>query len=105
MLAFVGFEQRDSSRQRVWDVSANVTGGLFELPGGFGARQRHLAELSCTLLQKLHLTVKFCCYSLPTLPVAYGAQKPVHLTGFVHKAAAEFQSSTLRLCSKYRQRR
>jgi iron complex outermembrane recepter protein len=34
MLDFVGFIQHDESRQRVWDVSANVSGGLFELPGG-----------------------------------------------------------------------
>ncbi|HWT12795.1 MAG TPA: TonB-dependent receptor, partial [Allosphingosinicella sp.] len=37
MLAYVSFEQRDSSRQRLWDVSANITGGLFELPGGTAA--------------------------------------------------------------------
>ncbi len=37
MLAYVGFEQRDSSRQRLWDVSANISGGLFELPGGTAA--------------------------------------------------------------------
>ena len=34
MIDYVGFTQRDSSRQRVWDVSANLTGSLFELPGG-----------------------------------------------------------------------
>ena len=70
---------------------------LFELPGSFGARQRHLAELSCSLLQKLHLAAEGSRHSLTALPVAYGAQKPVHLTGFLHKAAAEFQSSTLLL--------
>ncbi|HEX8641558.1 MAG TPA: TonB-dependent receptor [Allosphingosinicella sp.] len=37
MLAYVGFEQQDSSRQRLWDVSANISGGLFELPGGTAA--------------------------------------------------------------------
>ncbi len=37
MLDFVAFTQRDSSRQRLWDVSANLTGGLFELPGGTAA--------------------------------------------------------------------
>jgi iron complex outermembrane receptor protein len=45
MLDFVTFTQRDSSEQRLWDVSANVTGNLFELPGGplglaFGAEHR-----------------------------------------------------------------
>jgi hypothetical protein len=78
---------------------------LFELPGGFGARQRHLAKLPCPLLQKLHFAAELSSYSLPTLPVAYGAQKPVYLTGFLHKAAAEFQSSTLLLSRKYWQRR
>ena len=34
MIDYVGFTQRDSSRQRVWDVSANLTGALFDLPGG-----------------------------------------------------------------------
>lgn len=34
MLDFVAFTQRDSSRQRLWDVSASVSGGLFDLPGG-----------------------------------------------------------------------
>ena len=37
MLDFVAFTQRDSSRQRLWGISANVTGGLFELPGGTAA--------------------------------------------------------------------
>jgi iron complex outermembrane recepter protein len=37
MLDFVAFTQRDSSRQRLWDVSANISGGLFELPGGTAA--------------------------------------------------------------------
>ncbi len=34
MLDYVAFTQRDSSRQRIWDFSANLTGGLFDLPGG-----------------------------------------------------------------------
>jgi iron complex outermembrane receptor protein len=34
MLDYVAFTQRDSSRQKIWDVSANLTGGLFDLPGG-----------------------------------------------------------------------
>jgi iron complex outermembrane receptor protein len=34
MLDYVSFTQRDSSRQKFWDFSANVTGGLFDLPGG-----------------------------------------------------------------------
>ncbi len=34
MLGFVAFTQRDSSKQRLWDVSANLSGSLFELPGG-----------------------------------------------------------------------
>jgi iron complex outermembrane receptor protein len=37
MLDYVGFIQRDSSLQKLWDVSANVSGGLFELPGGTAA--------------------------------------------------------------------
>jgi len=37
MLDYVAFTQRDSSRQRLWDFSANLTGGLFELPGGTAA--------------------------------------------------------------------
>ena len=37
MLDYVAFTQRDSSRQRLWDVSANLTGGLFDLPGGTAA--------------------------------------------------------------------
>jgi iron complex outermembrane receptor protein len=37
MLDYVAFTQRDSSRQKLWDFSANVTGGLFELPGGTAA--------------------------------------------------------------------
>ncbi|HEU0097143.1 MAG TPA: TonB-dependent receptor [Allosphingosinicella sp.] len=32
--AFVAFEQNDSSRQTLWDVSANLSGELFDLPGG-----------------------------------------------------------------------
>ncbi|MEA3038310.1 MAG: iron complex outerrane recepter protein, partial [Sphingomonadales bacterium] len=34
MINYIAFTQHDSSSQRVWDVSANVTGGLFDLPGG-----------------------------------------------------------------------
>ena len=34
MLDFVAFDQRDKSEQRIWDLSANATGNLFELPGG-----------------------------------------------------------------------
>ncbi|MDB5693268.1 MAG: TonB-dependent receptor [Alphaproteobacteria bacterium] len=34
MIDYVAFTQHDSSRQQVWDVSANLTGGLFDLPGG-----------------------------------------------------------------------
>jgi iron complex outermembrane receptor protein len=34
MIDYVAFTQRDSSRQRVWDFSANLTGALFDLPGG-----------------------------------------------------------------------
>jgi iron complex outermembrane receptor protein len=34
MLDYVAFTQRDSSRQRLWDVTANLTGSLFDLPGG-----------------------------------------------------------------------
>jgi iron complex outermembrane receptor protein len=37
MLDFVSFTQRDSSIQKLWDFSANVSGGLFELPGGTAA--------------------------------------------------------------------
>ena len=31
---YVAFTQRDSSQQKIWDFSANLTGGLFDLPGG-----------------------------------------------------------------------
>jgi iron complex outermembrane receptor protein len=34
MIDYVAFTQRDRSRQELWDVSANLTGSLFELPGG-----------------------------------------------------------------------
>ena len=34
MLDYVAFTQHDESRQRIWDFSANVSGGLFDLPGG-----------------------------------------------------------------------
>ncbi|HEX8257613.1 MAG TPA: TonB-dependent receptor [Allosphingosinicella sp.] len=34
MIDYVAFTQRDSSEQELWDVSANLSGSLFELPGG-----------------------------------------------------------------------
>jgi iron complex outermembrane receptor protein len=34
MLDFVTFEQNDSSKQSMFDTTANLTGSLFELPGG-----------------------------------------------------------------------
>jgi iron complex outermembrane receptor protein len=34
MLDYVGFVQHDSSSQKLWGLTANATGGLFELPGG-----------------------------------------------------------------------
>jgi iron complex outermembrane receptor protein len=34
MYDYVGFIQRDESRQKIWDFSANISGGLFDLPGG-----------------------------------------------------------------------
>jgi iron complex outermembrane recepter protein len=34
MLDYVAFTQRDSSEQRLWDLSANLSGELFQLPGG-----------------------------------------------------------------------
>ena len=34
MMDFVTFVQHDSSRQSTWDFSANVSGNIFELPGG-----------------------------------------------------------------------
>ena len=37
MLDYVAFTQRDSSHQKLWDFSANITGGLFALPGGDAA--------------------------------------------------------------------
>lgn len=37
MYDFIAFTQRDRSRQEQWDVTANVSGGLFELPGGTAA--------------------------------------------------------------------
>ncbi|HYJ30593.1 MAG TPA: TonB-dependent receptor [Allosphingosinicella sp.] len=45
MINYVAFTQRDSSRQEMWDVSANVSGTLFDLPGGpvgiaFGVEHR-----------------------------------------------------------------
>jgi iron complex outermembrane receptor protein len=37
MLDYVAFTQRDSSEQRLWGVSANLSGGIFNLPGGEAA--------------------------------------------------------------------
>ncbi|WP_309602889.1 TonB-dependent receptor [Sphingomonas sp.] len=34
MLDYVSFTQRDSSEQKLWGVSANLSGSLFDLPGG-----------------------------------------------------------------------
>jgi iron complex outermembrane receptor protein len=34
MLDFIGFDQHDSSRQKTWDVSGNLSGELFEVGGG-----------------------------------------------------------------------
>src|SRR5947209_13834046 len=34
MMDFVGFVQHDSSSQKTWDFTGNITGKLFELPGG-----------------------------------------------------------------------
>ena len=34
MLDFVGFEQNDSSKQELWTFSANLSGGIIDLPGG-----------------------------------------------------------------------
>jgi len=34
MLDFIGFEQNDSSKNKLWSFSANVSGGIFDLPGG-----------------------------------------------------------------------
>ncbi|HEV2748406.1 MAG TPA: TonB-dependent receptor [Allosphingosinicella sp.] len=34
MIDYVTFTQRDSSQQRLWDFSANLSGELFQLPGG-----------------------------------------------------------------------
>lgn len=34
MLDFISFVQNDSSKQKLWGASANVSGGLLELPGG-----------------------------------------------------------------------
>ncbi|MET1110717.1 MAG: TonB-dependent receptor, partial [Allosphingosinicella sp.] len=34
MYNFIAFEQNDSSRQSLWDVSANLSGEIFDLPGG-----------------------------------------------------------------------
>jgi len=45
MIDYVAFVQRDSSEQQLWDVSANLSGSLFNLPGGplgiaFGVEHR-----------------------------------------------------------------
>ena len=45
MLDFIDFTQRDSSEQKLWGVTANVSGSLADLPGGplgiaFGAEHR-----------------------------------------------------------------
>jgi len=45
MIDYVAFTQRDRSKQNLWDVSANLSGNLFELPGGsagiaFGVEHR-----------------------------------------------------------------
>lgn len=34
MIDYIAFTQRDSSRQKLWDFSANLSGSLFDLPGG-----------------------------------------------------------------------
>lgn len=34
MMDYVMFEQRDSSKQTIWGGSGNITGSLFDLPGG-----------------------------------------------------------------------
>jgi len=34
MLNWIAFEQNDSSEQKLWGVTANVSGSLFDLPGG-----------------------------------------------------------------------
>ena len=34
MIDWIGFEQRDSSRQKQWDFTGNISGSLLELPGG-----------------------------------------------------------------------
>jgi iron complex outermembrane receptor protein len=34
MIDYIAFTQRDRSKQNLWDVSANLSGNLFELPGG-----------------------------------------------------------------------
>jgi iron complex outermembrane receptor protein len=34
MIDFIGFTQRDSSEQSQWDFTGNISGNLFELPGG-----------------------------------------------------------------------
>lgn len=34
MLDYVGFVQHDSSQQRIWGATANISGAVFDLPGG-----------------------------------------------------------------------
>jgi iron complex outermembrane receptor protein len=34
MLDYIGFVQHDSSQQKLWGLTANTSGGLFDLPGG-----------------------------------------------------------------------
>ena len=34
MIDFIGFVQHDSSEQKQWDFTGNITGGLVDLPGG-----------------------------------------------------------------------
>lgn len=46
MLGFVAFEQNDSSEQKLWGITGNLSGSLFDLPGGplgvaFGVEHRN----------------------------------------------------------------
>ena len=34
MLGFIGFDQHDTSKQKIWGTSANVSGKLFDVGGG-----------------------------------------------------------------------
>jgi iron complex outermembrane receptor protein len=48
MLDYISFTQHDSSKQKLWGVSANATGSLAQLPGGslglaVGVEHRHLS--------------------------------------------------------------